>query len=304
MRNHEGSKAGAMPALVVPIPHSALRIPHSIVPLLGHPVAHSLSPAFQDAAFAHGGIAARYELWDVEPGGLAAAVARLREPAYIGANVTVPHKEATVALLDELAPLAGRVGAVNTIVKRGAALRGENTDVGGFLAPLAERRRDLRRGGAAILGAGGAARAVAVALLDAGVPALAIANRTPARAEALASALGDPRVRPLALDDPALAALLADTTLLVDATARGWQERSPTLPPALLARLPGDALVYDLTYRQTPLLQAAAARGLATLDGLPMVVEQGALAWQLWTGREAPRAMMREAALAARAARE
>src|SRR5437660_840376 len=84
------------------------------------------------------------------------------------------------------------------------------------------------------------------------------------------------------------------------AAARGWQERSPTLSPPLLARLPGDALVYDLTYRQTPILQAAAARGLATLDGLAMVVEQGALAWQLWTGRQAPRAVMRQAALAAR----
>ena len=286
------------------IPHSALRIPHSIVPLLGHPVAHSLSPAFQDAAFAQAGIAARYALWDTAPEDLPAAVARLRGAEYLGANVTVPHKEAVVALLDEVAPLAGRVGAVNTIVKRGALLRGENTDVGGFLAPLRERGAELPRWRAVVLGAGGAARAVALALLDAGIAALTIANRTPARAEALAADLDEGRATSLALDDPRLGDHLASANLLVDATARGWHAAESTLPPAQLALLPGDALVYDLTYQPTGLLRAAAARGLATLDGLPMLVEQGALAWQLWTGREPPRAVMWQAALAGRDVRD
>lgn len=276
----------------------------AIVPLLGHPVAHSLSPAFQDAAFAHAGINARYELWDVAPAQLPAVVARLRDRAILGANVTVPHKEAVVALLETIAPLAARIGAVNTIVKRDGLLHGENTDAGGFIGPLHERGLDLAQTGVVLLGAGGAARGVAVALLDAGVPALTIANRTIGRAEALARALGHACVAPLALDDPVLRAHLASATLLVDATARGWHELEPTLPPAMLAQLPADALVYDLTYRQTPLLQAAAARGLATLDGLPMLVEQGALAWQHWIGQAPPRAIMWTAALAARAARQ
>ena len=274
------------------------------MPLLGHPVAHSLSPAFQDAAFARAGIAARYALWDTAPGELPAAVARLRGAEYLGANVTVPHKEAVVALLDEVAPLAGRVGAVNTIVKRGALLRGENTDVGGFLAPLRERSADLPRWRGVVLGAGGAARAVALALLDAGIAALTIANRTPAGAEALVADLDEGRAMPLALDDARLADHLAGADLLVDATARGWHTAESTLPPAQLALLPRDALVYDLTYQPTGLLRAAAARGLATLDGLPMLVEQGALAWQLWTGREPPRAVMWQAAVAARDARD
>ena len=296
--------AGPLPDSTCPVRRSALRAPRSIVPLLGHPVAHSLSPAFQDAAFARAGIAARYALWDTAPEELPAAVARLRGAEYLGANVTVPHKEAVVALLDEVAPLARRVGAVNTIVKRGALLRGENTDVGGFLAPLRERGADLPRWRAVVLGAGGAARAVALALLDAGVAALTIANRTPDRAAALAADLGGARATPLALDDPRLADHLAHADLLVDATARGWLAPEPMLPPAQLALLPAGALVYDLTYQPTGLLRAAAARGLATLDGLPMLVEQGALAWQHWTGREPPRRVMWQAALAAREARD
>ena len=126
----------------------------------------------------------------------------------------------------------------------------------------------------------------------------------PARAEALTGDLGDARATPLALDDPRLADHLAGADLLVDATARGWHDPEPTLPPARLAHLPAGALVYDLTYQPTGLLRAAAARGLATLDGLPMLVEQGALAWQLWTGREPPRVVMWQAALAARDARD
>ena len=276
------------------------------VRLLGHPLGHSISPAMQGAAFAHHRIAAAYELWDVAPEGLAGAVGALRGPNFLGANVTVPYKELVVPLLDELSPLAARAGAVNTIVKRGALLRGENTDIDGFLQPLRDRGADPAGLRATILGAGGAARAVATALLDAGVPGLTIANRTLARAEDLAAALATAYVagappRAVALDAPALADVLAATSLLVDATAAGWRAGAPTLPPALLARLPATALVYDLTYRSTPLLRAAADRGLATIDGLPMLVEQGALAFELWTGRPAPRAVMREAALRARA---
>lgn len=275
-----------------------------VVPLVGQPIAYSLSPVFQQAAFDHAGIAARYELWETAPADLAARVARLREPGYLGANVTVPHKEAVLPLLDLVAPLAARIGAVNTIVKDQGRLRGENTDAGGFIAPLRERGVDFAAWRAVLLGAGGAARAVAFALLDAGVRELAIANRTLARAATLAAALADRRARVHALSDPALGQALASAALLVDATAGGWQGAPPALAPELLARLPAEALVYDLTYQETPLLRLAAARGLTTLDGFPMLIEQGALAWEHWTGRTAPREVMWAAARTARAARE
>lgn len=271
------------------------------VRLLGYPLGHSLSPIMHGAAFAALGLDAEYSLWETPPAQLAGRVATLREPPFLGANVTIPHKERVVALLDEVSPLARRAGAVNTIVRRGATLRGENTDIGGFLWPLRAGGAALDRWRVTILGAGGAARAVAVALLDAGVPRLTIANRTVERARALAQALGDERVEALQLGDSWLGGALARSDLVVNATAAGWRaEDPPPLAPDLLQRLPDHALVYDLTYRRTPLLRAAGARGLATLDGLPMLVEQGALAFQFWTGREAPRAAMWAAAQAGR----
>jgi shikimate dehydrogenase len=269
--------------------------------LIGYPIAHSLSPAMHDAAFAHLGIAAEYRLLETQPDELPAAVGLLREPDFLGANVTIPHKEPVLALLDEISPLAERAGAVNTIVKRGATLRGENTDVGGFLWPLRLGDAALDRWRVTILGAGGAVRGVAVALLDSGVPHLTIVNRTVERARALADALGDARITALGLDDPWVGGALAGSDLLVNAIPTGWRPGDPSpLDPALLARLPDHALVYDLAYRKTSLLHAAEARGLAILDGLPMLVEQGALAFQFWTGKEAPRRVMWAAAQAKR----
>lgn len=269
--------------------------------LIGTPIAHSLSPALQNAGLAALGLDAEYRLWETGPDGLAAAVAAVRGPGYLGANVTIPHKEAVIPLLDEISPLAERAGAVNTLVKRGDTLRGENTDVGGFLWPLRVGGAQLDRWRVTLLGAGGAARGVAVALLDAGVTQLTIVNRTPERAAAIVAALDDARADLLALGDPWVGGALAASDLLINAVPTGRGPGSPLpLPLDLLERLPAHALVYDLAYRQTALLDAAATRGLATLDGLPMLVEQGALALQFWTGKEAPREIMWAAAVAAR----
>lgn len=271
------------------------------VRLLGYPVGHSLSPRMHGAAFAELGIDADYRLWETHPTQLAAHVAALRGDGFLGANVTIPHKEQVLPLLDEVSPLALRAGAVNTIVKRGATLHGENTDIGGFLWPLRAGGATLERWRVTLLGAGGAARGVAVALLDAGVPRLTIVNRTAERAQALAAALDDARIDVLTLGDSWVGGALAQSDLVVNSTAAGWRpEDPPVLAPDLLQRLPDHALVYDLTYRRTPLLAAAEARGLATIDGLPMLVEQGALAFQFWTGREAPRPTMWAAAVAGR----
>jgi shikimate dehydrogenase len=278
--------------------------PRLRVGLIGDPIAHSLSPAIQQPALDALGIAARYEPWPTTAVDLAARIAGLRDRAVLGANVTVPHKLAVMALLDEVSPLARRAGAVNTIVQRDGRLLGENTDVHGFESALAEADPEAATRPTLILGAGGAARAVALALGEGGKTRIAVANRDPVRAARLAADLAPIVIRTVGYDEAALAAELAAAMLLVNATSVGWHADEAPLPLGLLAALPPEALVGDLTYRETALLAAARARGLATLDGLSMLVHQGARSLELWTGRAAPLAIMMAAARQARAARE
>jgi len=276
------------------------------VGVVGDPVAHSLSPAIQQPALDALGVPARYERWHTPAAELPARIAGLRAADILGANVTVPHKLAVMPLLDEVAPGARRAGAVNTVVNVGRAgrLLGENTDVHGFAAALTEVRPDLAGRRALVLGAGGAARAVVLALEGLGVSEIAVANRDPRRAARLAADLAPTPVRLLPTDPAVLAPALAAATLLVNATSLGWHPGETPLPLDLLASLPPDALVADLTYRDTDLLRAARARGLAALDGLPMLVHQGARALELWTGQPAPVDVMLAAAHAARAAQD
>ncbi|HET7093813.1 MAG TPA: shikimate dehydrogenase, partial [Thermomicrobiales bacterium] len=206
------------------------------------------------------------------------------------------------ALVDEVAPAAARAGAVNTIVNRDGRLLGDNTDIDGFATALAETCPDVATRPALLLGAGGAARAVALVLEALAAPAIALANRDPARAERLAVDLAIPRLETAPFDDATLRRRLPGVRLLVNCTSLGWKAGETPLAGDLLALLPDDALVADLTYRQTELLQRAADRGLATLDGLAMLVHQGARAFSLWTGQPAPTATMFAAARAARAA--
>jgi shikimate dehydrogenase len=271
------------------------------VGLIGDPVAHSLSPAFQQAAFDALGLDVRYELWPTPTAEVPARLDMLRSGAALGANVTVPHKETVFAALGHVSEVARRVSAVNTLVVRDRQLYGDNTDVAGFTAPLLERGFALAGARAVVLGAGGAARGVVVALLDAGVEAIVIANRTSDRAEAIAATLGDERVRVAPLADSSTAAHGA--TLLVNATALGWATADAPCDSETFAALAPGALAYDLTYRETAFLRAAAAAGVATLDGLSMLVEQGARSFELWTGQTAPRELMWRAAVVARAAR-
>lgn len=270
------------------------------VGLIGYPVEHSLSPPVQQAAFDALGIDARYELWPTPETEIVARIQGLREPDALGASVTLPHKGAAFALVDEVSERAQQAGAVNTIVNRSGRLFGDNTDIPGFMAPLHERGLAIPETRAVILGAGGAARGVAVGLLNAGCRQITIANRTPERAAALIDTLGADLPLQTAPLDAALADRLAETTLLVNATSVGWHGDELPLDPALLEALPAGALVYDLTYRDTALLQAAKGRGLATVDGLPMLVHQAVVAFRLWTGQEPPFDAMWEAAVAAR----
>ena len=271
--------------------------------IFGYPIGHSLSPAFQQAALAHHAIDARYDAWETHPDALGDAVAALRGDDYLGANVTVPHKVAVMAHLDEIDELARLIGAVNTIVKRGGRLIGHNTDAGGFVEALRQAggfdpsgKRTL------LLGAGGAARAAAFALARAGVSELSIANRTLTRAESLVAELGGSAngVRALPLDAAdGIAEAASRAQLVVNSTSVGMahtpQESESPLPDGVLR--PG-AVVYDMVYNpaKTPLLAQAEREGARPVGGLSMLIHQGAAAFELWTGKPAPIDVMRNVA--------
>ena len=267
--------------------------------IIGFPIGHSISPVFQQAALDCCAIPARYRAYNVHPEDVAAFVAELRLPAILGINVTVPHKESVIPFLDNLDDWAAEAGAVNTIVHRRGRLTGYNTDGYGFLRALREGAGfDPAGSRALILGAGGAARGVVLALAREKVAQLTIANRTAGRAEILARLAQSRGVAAAALPlpsmanpDPALAAAARQADLIVNCTtigmAHGPQADGVPLPWQLLA--PG-ALVYDLVYNppQTRLLGEAAQAGIATLGGIEMLVYQGAAAFELWLERPAP----------------
>jgi shikimate dehydrogenase len=268
--------------------------------LIGYPVKHSISPYFQQAALDYYQLDIRYEAWETSPGKLEPTVAKLREPQNLGANVTVPYKEAVLPLLDEVDELASLIGAVNTIVKRNNKLLGFNTDAYGFIQALHKEGHFEPEGKrAVILGAGGVARAVSFALVREKASSLLILNRTLARARALADSLKS-YLRGCSLKTEVAAlpwqALNFRQTfdrchLIVDCTTIGMKH-SPQegQSPLSLEVIPRGILVYDLVYNPcpTPLLQLAEKAGANILSGLSMLVYQGAASFELWTGRKAP----------------
>lgn len=273
------------------------------VGVIGYPLRHSISPAFQQAALDYYGLDIRYELWETEPKDLQSMVEQLRQLQSLGANVTVPYKQAVLPLLDELDDLASRIEAVNTIVRQEDRLTGYNTDAYGFLQALRQHGKFEPEGREAIvIGAGGAARAACYALLEAGVVSLTIVNRTRERAEALAWALEGrvrTRVDTLPWGDARLGEVLSQCHLIVNCTTMGMKCSSEEGESPLEARLiPRGILVYDLVYNplETPLLRVAKVAGAHTLGGLAMLVYQGAAAFELWTNRKAPLDVMFEAA--------
>lgn len=268
--------------------------------VIGDPVAHSLSPALHQPALDQLGIPARYERWHTTADEIEARFAILRQPNVLGANVTVPHKIAALRLSDDVSPAAERAGAVNTVVNRDGHLFGDNTDIAGFAVSLSEATAGRLPETALILGAGGAARAVVLALEGLGVAEIVVTNRDLERARKLAGDLAPAPVRVSSLEERALAHELPRTGLLVNATSLGWHRGELPLAARLLDLLPGEAIVADLTYRDTDLLLAARERSLQALDGLAMLVHQGARAFELFTGYPAPVATMRAAAQRAR----
>ena len=278
------------------------------VGIFGYPLGHSISPAFQQAAFDHIGLDARYESWQTPPGELAEAVSRLRRDGYLGASVTVPHKVAVRDHLDELDPWAKAIGAVNTIVSRGERLLGFNTDAYGLVEALRrEAQFDARGKRVVLIGAGGAARAAAFGLAREAVSSLAIANRTPARAEALADELRDSVTDIAALDmaSSTLAERIASADLIVNATSVGMQGGpAEGRSPVAHGLIQPSCVVHDMVYNPeaTPLLKMAKDAGARIVGGLPMLVHQGAAAFERWTGKDAPIDVMYSAAREALAA--
>jgi shikimate dehydrogenase len=249
--------------------------------IIGWPVAHSRSPRLHGFWLERHAVDGAYVPLAIPPEYFTTAVRGLLQAGFAGANVTIPHKRAAFALCDSVDPSAQRAGAVNTLVFRDGKIIGSSTDGWGFLANLRAHGVDPAAGPALILGAGGAARAVSAALLDTGVP-VTIANRTPAHAEGLAHDLPGLRVIPWAQRSDAI----TDQALLVNTTSLGMQGHPPLLldldhaAPALA--------VADIVYvpLQTPLLSAAAARDLRTVEGLGMLLHQAVPGFRSWFGVE------------------
>src|SRR5687767_71833 len=257
--------------------------------LLGHPVAHSLSPAMHNAAFAALGLPHHYETRDVDPHRLGDVVDALRKDDVLGANITIPHKETTLRLVDELADEARRIGAVNTIVRRSTRLIGDNTDGYGFTRALAAGGVDVKGKDVMVLGAGGAARACVAALGAARI--VVVAGRRLDRASALAAAAGVP-VRGIPWAD---ARRTERIDVLVNATPIGLHGED-LLADFAFGEIP--PVVVDLvpTAAMTPLVKRArAVKNGVVVDGLSMLLYQAARSFTLWTGREAPLAVMRAA---------
>ena len=274
--------------------------------VIGWPLGHTLSPVMQQAALDELGLDATYSALPTPPGSERDRFQDVRTGTLAGLNVTIPYKRAAFRAMDRLTPAAERTGAVNTVVRDAGELLGDNTDLYGFAEAL---RRfggfDASGADVVVLGAGGAARAAVLALLESGARRIVVANRTPARAHDLAADI-EPAdgalIDTYGLPDDHLRGDLAAAQLLVNTTSVGMAGGpAPTACPAPPEWLHAKLFVYDIVYRPavTPLLAAAARCGARTLGGLEMLVMQGAASLQRWTGRPAPARTMLTAARAA-----
>jgi shikimate dehydrogenase len=258
----------------------------AVAGVFGWPVNHSRSPRLHGYWLRKYGIDGAYVPFATHPSKLEQAIRALPALGFRGGNITLPHKERALDHVDAVTPVAKRIGAVNTlIVREDGSILGDNTDGYGFLAHLIATRPEWSgdKGPAVVLGAGGAARAVVVALLEAGVPEIRLVNRTTRRAEELAAAIGGP-ITVKAGDERGLA--FKDAALLVNSTNLGQAGQAPL--DVALDHLPTEALVYDIVYTplMTELLKAAQARGNPIVDGIGMLLHQATPGFAAWFGRE------------------
>lgn len=268
--------------------------------IIGDPVAHSLSPVMHNAALAKLGANYSYVPFPVKAEDLATAIAGLRATGIQGFSITIPHKQTILPLLAEVSADAQAVGAVNTVWRTPQGWAGTNTDVAGFMAPLQDRQT-WAGATAVVLGNGGAARAVVAGCGRLGFAQIQVVGRNPAKlAEFQASWQASPLQPPLSVYGwDALPTLLPQASLVVNTTPIGMHTTADQTPldEAQIALLSPTAMVYDLIYtpRPTYLLTLAAQRGLATLDGLEMLVQQGAIALEQWLQQSVPVDTMRRA---------
>jgi len=269
--------------------------------IFGHPVSQSLSPAMHNAAFEHLGLDCVYLAFDVDPRNIDKAVSSIRNLGLRGVNVTIPHKQSVMAGLDEIAPEASMVGAVNTIVNEDGRLKGYNTDVSGVLRALHSELEFVPQDkNVFIVGAGGASRAVIVAMCTGGARSIAIANRTYFKAQELSEEFsprfGDVGFSATPLEDEErVAQMMEQADIVINCSSAGMGDIEPLCLP--LALLGENCVVYDLVYKPpvTPLVRDSRALGLKAESGLGMLLYQGVDAFEIWMGEDAPVEVMREA---------
>ncbi|MBT3380066.1 MAG: shikimate dehydrogenase [Lentisphaerae bacterium] len=265
--------------------------------LLGWPVKHSVSPQMQGAGFQALGIDATYELIEVHPKDLGVCVERLRDTGFAGWNVTVPHKEQVIDMVNHVDPGARAAGSVNTVINRGGVLHGFSTDGYGLEAALRESFGvALRNKVFTFIGTGGAARATSVYFACQGAAHIVLVNRTVAKAERLAETIAkaapECRLTVIGLGGTeSIRKALPESAAIIQGTSLGLHEGDPLpFPPE---QLPPDIPVMDMIYRTTPFLAGAAQQGCPTADGRGMLLHQGVRSFELWTDRTAPVDAMR-----------
>ena len=262
--------------------------------IIGYPLGHTLSPVFQNAALKHHGIDELFEAWPTHPDDLAAKVESFRADGFLASCVTLPHKQAVIPMIDELADTAIAVGAVNWIINDNSHLTGHNTDSPGFLRALTELGEfDPAGKSALVFGAGGAARAIIHALKTAGVASMTIANRTVARAEELAADFSDDTlsINSCGLDDDDLNDISLASDLLVNTSSMGMDGGpAPDATPVTADAISPNAVAYDAVYAppMTPFLKDVEKAGAKSLRGFTMLLLQGAVGFELATGKPAP----------------
>ncbi len=272
--------------------------------VVGYPLAHSLSPTIFQAAFDAAGLDAAYEAWSTEEEQLEGRVNSLRGDDIYGANITIPYKEAVIPMLDRIDEDAETIGAVNTIVHEGGDLIGYNTDLAGFDRALKEDADfDAKGKRTAILGSGGAARAVAHALVRAGASTVLVAGRRPGKLEAIVAGLRPVTAPGVTISwcywhDGTFLAAIPKADLLVNCTPVGTRgSKTEKESPIEAENMPSGGVVFDLVYNppETPLLKQGAKRGSKAVSGLGMLVYQAAESFKLWTGQDADVSAMLEA---------
>jgi shikimate dehydrogenase len=268
--------------------------------VIGHPIAHSLSPLLHNTAFSQLGLECRYDAFDIEPASLATAIHDFKGQGYSGLNVTIPHKEPVVAFMDELSKEAKAVGAVNTISFNGNRIRGDNTDVHGVAASLGVYQSDIRGTTAVVLGAGGSARGVVYALIELlSAGEVVVVNRNLERAQELIADLKpyakQAALRAVALSSPEAKRAIEQASTVINATSAGMHPAVNESPIDDSVQFHSDQIVMDLIYTplETRFLNLASRSGARTISGLEMFLHQGARSFEIWLGRTMPVSQLR-----------